>query len=78
MAIIPVDVDQASIISLVLNDLLLGDLEALSVLELALTHGENLTCLLGADGRLAEAVNRNWWPHVLEHMIISAWHFYSN
>lgn len=38
VACVPIDVYEASIISLVLNNLLLGDFEALAVLEVALTH----------------------------------------
>ena len=41
MSVIPVDIDETAIIGLVLDDLLLGNLEALSVLEMALTHRKN-------------------------------------
>lgn len=36
--IVPVDVDETAIIGLVLHNLLLGHLEALTILEVALAH----------------------------------------
>lgn len=41
MAIIPVDIDEATIIGLILHNLLLCHLETLAVLELSLSHRKN-------------------------------------
>lgn len=66
MPIVPVNVNEAAIVSLVLDNLLLGHLKALTILEISLTHRENLTCLLSPDRGLACSVNRDWRPHLLK------------
>lgn len=49
VTVVPVNVDEAAVVCLTLDDLLLGDLEALSVLEVAFAHSEDVFRLLGPD-----------------------------
>jgi hypothetical protein len=49
VSIVPINVDETTIICLVLDDLFLSDLEALAILEITLSHGEDLRSLLSSD-----------------------------
>ena len=65
VAIVPVGISQFAIVSVVLDNLLLGDLESTSVFKLSVGKSEDLSCLLASEWGLTE-VSCNRWPHVLE------------
>ena len=65
MAHVPAAIREAGIVRVVLDHLLLGDAEALCVVEVAVCKLENLAYVLAAQGRLAK-VRSDRWSHLTE------------
>ena len=75
MAIVPISINEAAIISLALYYLLFCYLKPLFVRKLTLTHIEYFLSFSTPQRRLSLIINCNWWPHILKYDVISTWHF---
>ena len=66
VTIVPVEVIHASVVGVVLHDLLLGETIAVSICVFATGHLDELAGTFLSKRSFAK-VRGNWWSHLLEH-----------
>lgn len=75
VARVPRDVNQASVICVVLYDCVESDLESVLVLVASICQFEYLVSTFAAQRRATFLINGHWRAHVLKNEVVSTRHF---
>ena len=71
---VPVDVAEATVIGLVLDNLVSGQLGSLLSLDGTLNKPKNLLSFLGPQRRAALIIYRDRWSHLSKDCVGGSWH----